>query len=152
MEFLKSERMAYLEGVVKKEEERNKFNKSKKQNKIVSKIGTMWYTCFLLFIISIWLFHRIEQILEKAYFWIKWRNLISYINMILSSHNLQFAGWVVFTFYLSQPLSIFFISFTFFEDFVSRLWSFLSEDSLDDSLVLFFNLFFLAQGFSIEHR
>ena len=41
VEFLKCERMAYLEGVIQKEEERNKFDKSKKANKLMSKITTM---------------------------------------------------------------------------------------------------------------
>ena len=41
VEFLESERRLYLENVVKKEEERGKFDKSKKTLKTLGKVGTL---------------------------------------------------------------------------------------------------------------
>lgn len=102
-EFLQSERKAFLEGQLRKEEERNKFDKLKKLNKTLSKTGMMWYINF------------------ETNSWLE----------MTSPDNFEATVGALMPFDLSEVFLIFLVDFAFFDNVFLLFPDSMLKDSLD---------------------
>jgi len=133
LEFLKSERKTFIEAIIKKEEEKNKFDKLKKMNKAQSKATGNWFLQFYSNITknNIYSIHHIHLIILSLLklgcfplIFLRFSLYLSYTLLSLTIYSLLFATrWFrIFFTNILFSFTIFFCSSYFFQLIIGSIF------------------------------